>query len=84
MARGGLAAELVWEHGFEHGYRAVTSTAPSNAAERGDATDADERLASILGAWGRLIAMVHAARLAAFAIAALALLDRMRPMAPIT
>ena len=43
----------------------------------GDASD--ERLATILDGWNKLIAMVNAARLAAFGIAALALLDRMRP-----
>ena len=60
--------------GFEMGYRAVTSSAPSNTA--GGASDADERLAAVLATWGRLITMVRAARLAALGIAALALIDR--------
>ena len=63
--------------GFEQGFRAVSSAAPSNAPSGGaGGSDADERLRAVLAAWGRLIAMVRAARLAALSIAALALIDR--------
>ena len=56
---------------------AVSSAAPSNAAAGGaNRGDADERLQAVLATWGRLIAMVRAARLAALGIAALALIDK--------
>ena len=65
--------------GFEHGFRAVTSASPSNAAA-GTTADGDERLASILSAWGRLIGLAQAARLTTLGIAALALLDRLHTL----
>jgi len=67
-------------HGFEHGFRAVSSTSPSNAAS-GSGGDADERLTAILAVWGRLIAIVQVARLAAVGITALALIDKLKPTA---
>ena len=68
--------------GFEQGYRAATRPQTmSNAARRGDgegaAARSEERLHSILDAWGKLIALMRAVRLAAFGIAGLALLERL-------
>jgi len=65
-------------HGFEMGFRAVSRSAPSNApSSTAAAEEADERLRAVLGTWNRLIVLVQAARLAAFSIAALAVVDRM-------
>ena len=63
--------------GFEHGFRAVASGGTSNAPGGGDS---DERLASVLATWGRVISVVRAARFAAFGIVALALVDRLPEM----